>query len=60
MTSAVLRVTPVGLRELAQRCAALAGAVAPALAAVSASAGNPAARRRAPSMPAGAHANQRQ
>ncbi|MEB3034558.1 type VII secretion target [[Mycobacterium] nativiensis] len=31
MTSPVLRVTPVSLRELAQRCAALSGQVAPAL-----------------------------
>ncbi|UVO11641.1 type VII secretion target [Mycobacterium sp. SVM_VP21] len=38
MTSPVLRVTPVSLRELAQRCAALSGQVAQALPAASASA----------------------
>ncbi|WP_082134157.1 type VII secretion target [Mycolicibacter heraklionensis] len=38
MTSPVLRVTPVSLRDLAQRCAALSGQVAPALPAASASA----------------------
>ncbi|PQM53732.1 hypothetical protein C5U48_02675 [Mycolicibacter virginiensis] len=38
MTSPVLRVTPVSLRTLAQRCAALSGQVAPALPAASGSA----------------------
>ena len=38
MTSPVLRVTPVSLRELAQRCAVLSGQVAQALPAASASA----------------------
>lgn len=37
MTSPVLRVTPASLRELAQRCEALSGQVAPTLPAVSAS-----------------------
>ncbi|BBZ22921.1 type VII secretion target [Mycolicibacter hiberniae] len=38
MTSPALRVTPVSLRTLAQRCAALSGQVAPALPAASGSA----------------------
>ena len=38
MTSPVLRVTPVSLHTLAQRCAALSGQVAPALPAACASA----------------------
>lgn len=38
MTSPVLRVTSVSLRELAQRCGALADGIAPALPAVSTSA----------------------
>lgn len=38
MTSPVLRVTPANLRQLAQRCVALADGVAPALPAASASA----------------------
>ncbi|WP_409429282.1 hypothetical protein [Mycobacterium sp. SMC-11] len=38
MTTPVLRVTPVSLRTLAQRCAALSGQVAPALPAASGSA----------------------
>lgn len=37
MTSPVLRVTPAGLRELAQRCGALAAGVAPTLPSVRAS-----------------------
>lgn len=38
MTSPVLRVTPVSLRNLAQRCAALSGQVAPTMPAASGSA----------------------